>query len=54
MAFGLQYTDELENEVVAVIDAWARAWSTQNESLYLSFYSDNFVVPGGMSRDVWE
>ncbi len=50
----MKYTDELENEVVAVIDAWARAWSAQNESLYLSFYSDDFVVPGGISRNAWE
>ncbi|PCJ40594.1 MAG: hypothetical protein COA71_10130 [SAR86 cluster bacterium] len=48
------YTDELEDEIVAVIDAWARAWSAQNESLYLSFYSDSFIVPGGMSRNAWE
>lgn len=48
------YTYELEDEVVSVIDAWARAWSSQNPDLYLSFYSDDFEVPAGMSRLAWE
>ena len=43
-----------KNEVVAVIDAWARAWSAQNEMLYLSFYADDFQLPEGMSRAAWE
>jgi len=50
----LNYSDELENEIVAVLDAWASAWSAQNPALYLSFYSDNFQVPDGLSREVWE
>jgi hypothetical protein len=50
----LIYTDELEDEIVAVLDAWARAWSAQNDSLYLSFYSDEFIVPRGLSRRAWE
>ena len=51
---GLVYSDELENEVVAVINAWARAWSAQNEMLYLSFYADDFELPAGMNRAAWE
>jgi len=50
----LNYSDELENEIVAVLDAWASAWSAQNPALYLSFYSDNFQVTDGLSREVWE
>ncbi len=50
----VNYTDELENEIVAVVDAWARAWSAQNPALYLSFYADDFAVPDGLSRAAWE
>lgn len=49
-----EYSDELENEIVAVIDAWARAWSAQNPALYFSFYSSDFLLPEGMSRNAWE
>ena len=40
--------------MVAVINAWARAWSAQNEMLYLSFYADDFELPAGMNRAAWE
>lgn len=34
--------------------AWASAWSAQDSGKYLSFYSKEFNVPGGMSRTAWE
>jgi tetratricopeptide (TPR) repeat protein len=33
---------------------WAQAWSDQDVSAYLSFYGENFVPPGGRTRQVWE
>lgn len=33
---------------------WAQAWSAQDPDLYLSFYADDFVPRGGLSRADWE
>jgi tetratricopeptide (TPR) repeat protein len=40
--------------VEKTIQAWAAAWSARNVGRYLSFYSDSFVTPQGMSRTDWE
>jgi len=40
-------------EVLAAVNAWAGAWSARDVKAYLDFYSADFVVPRGMSRDKW-
>lgn len=42
-----------QSAVLAVVNAWAGAWSARDIKAYLDFYSDDFVVPRGMSRDKW-
>ena len=39
--------------VLATVSAWAQAWSTRDVKAYLDFYSADFAVPRGMSRDKW-
>jgi tetratricopeptide (TPR) repeat protein len=39
--------------VLAVVNAWAGAWSARDIKAYLDFYSADFVVPRGMSREKW-
>ncbi|MBI5625984.1 MAG: tetratricopeptide repeat protein [Nitrosomonadales bacterium] len=41
------------SEVLATVNAWAAAWSSQNVDSYLSFYADDFNTPGGESRTAW-
>jgi len=33
---------------------WAEAWSNQEVEDYLTFYADQFISPGGRTRQVWE
>lgn len=40
--------------VLAAVEAWAAAWSSQDAERYLSFYSARFVPEGGLSRRDWE
>lgn len=42
-----------QSAVLAVVNAWAGAWSARDIKAYLDFYSADFVVPRGMSRDKW-
>lgn len=41
-------------EALETVKAWAVAWSAKNTDKYLSFYSDDFKVPGGETRPAWE
>ena len=41
-------------EILAMVNAWAEAWSKQRVEDYLAFYASSFVPPGGMSRAAWE
>ena len=36
------------------VESWADAWAGQRAESYLSFYSMDFVPPGGSSRAEWE
>lgn len=36
------------------VEAWAAAWADQDVDGYLSHYSPDFEVPGGLSREDWE
>lgn len=39
--------------VLAAVKAWASAWSARDIKAYLDFYSADFIVPRGMSREKW-
>ena len=45
--------DAEQAAVLAAVSAWAEAWSARDVKAYLDFYSADFVVPRGMSRDKW-
>ncbi len=44
---------QIDPQIEVAINQWANAWSSQDVSGYLSFYSDNFVPQFGMSRSTW-
>ena len=48
-----QATDP-RGEVLAAVDAWARAWSRQDVAAYLSHYAPDFKTPHGEPRSAWE
>ncbi|MEO5355572.1 MAG: nuclear transport factor 2 family protein, partial [Magnetococcus sp. XQGC-1] len=37
-------------EIEQTVNAWAQAWSSRNVDGYLSFYSDNFVIPNAVPK----
>lgn len=41
-------------QVKQAVQAWARAWTQKNMSLYLGAYAPSFDPPGGQSRKAWE
>ena len=43
-----------EGELVAVVNAWAKAWSTKDVDAYLAFYASDFKTPNGEPREDWE
>ncbi|WP_233556290.1 YybH family protein [Noviherbaspirillum sedimenti] len=45
--------DDERDDVLKVINAWAKAWSNQDVKAYLSYYSNDFQAPGGQSRAAW-
>ena len=36
------------------VQGWAAAWSAKDADQYLSYYAQDFSVPGGASRATWE
>jgi Flp pilus assembly protein TadD/ketosteroid isomerase-like protein len=42
-----------QDEILTAVHAWARAWSERDMKTYLGFYSEDFHLPRGMSRDAW-
>jgi tetratricopeptide (TPR) repeat protein len=42
------------DEVMRSVNAWARAWSSNDVAGYLAHYSPDFQTPKGMSRSAWE
>ena len=40
--------------VLAVVNGWAKAWSSKNADAYLAYYAPSFQVPGGEARANWE
>ncbi|WP_370261678.1 TRAP transporter large permease subunit [Limnobacter sp.] len=43
-----------QTEVTEMVSNWAAAWSARDVEGYLSFYSQNFELPGQLSRSEWE
>ncbi len=46
--------DEVKQELIETVDLWGSAWSDKNVPQYLSNYSDDFQVPGKLTRNSWE
>jgi tetratricopeptide (TPR) repeat protein len=44
----------MDSDVLAAVEAWAKAWTDQNMAGYLGAYSKDFDTPGKMSRANWE
>lgn len=42
------------DDVLKVVNGWARAWSAQDVKGYLNYYASDFQVPNGQSRKAWE
>lgn len=40
--------------MVRSVNAWARAWASNDVPGYLSYYTADFQTPKGMSRSAWE
>lgn len=38
---------------LALLHGWAKAWAAQNVDGYLSYYSNDFTPPKGLSRKAW-
>jgi len=45
---------ENTKDVVAAVQAWAKAWASKDMTGYLGSYSDKFNPPGNQSRSTWE
>lgn len=45
---------EQKEAVETTVKNWAKAWSAQRVDTYLSFYAEDFRVPGGENRHEWE
>lgn len=39
--------------VLNTVNGWAKAWSARDVKTYLSYYSNDFDTPNGMSRKAW-
>ena len=46
--------DDERGEVLAAVQAWAKAWSSQNADVYLAHYAPDFKTPRGEPRGAWE
>ena len=42
------------DEVLRSVNAWARAWASNDVPGYISYYAPDFQTPKGMSRSAWE
>ena len=41
-------------EIESSLNSWAKAWSSQDVTLYFESYSEEFVSSKGLSREEWE
>ncbi len=44
----------MDSQVLAAVEAWAKAWTDQDMAGYLGAYSQDFETPGKMNRTNWE
>ena len=49
-----QPTPPIDDEVLAAVNNWAKAWAARNESDYLASYDADFVPLGDANRAEWE
>jgi tetratricopeptide (TPR) repeat protein len=42
------------DEILAAVNGWAKAWSSQDVKAYLGYYGGDFQTPNGMPRKAWE
>jgi tetratricopeptide (TPR) repeat protein len=47
-------SNQERDEALAVVNAWARAWSAQDVKGYLGHYGGEFQPPNGLARKAWE
>jgi hypothetical protein len=47
-------TEAVKDELRETINLWGAAWSDKNVPQYLSNYSEDFQIPGKLSRKEWE
>jgi tetratricopeptide (TPR) repeat protein len=48
-----QNDDDERDDVLKVVNNWAKAWSAQDVKAYLNFYGSDFQTPNGESRKAW-
>ena len=41
------------DELLSRVNGWAKAWSAQDVSGYLGYYSNDFAPPKGLARQAW-
>jgi tetratricopeptide (TPR) repeat protein len=46
--------DTEDDDVLAAVNGWAKAWSGQDVKTYLAFYGPEFQAPNGQARKAWE
>lgn len=42
-----------QDEVLKVVESWAKAWSNKETNSYLAYYAQDFQTPKGESRKAW-
>ena len=47
-------TADPSSEIIKTVNSWAKAWSANDASRYLSFYAPSFETPAGEPRSDWE
>ncbi|HZW13068.1 MAG TPA: tetratricopeptide repeat protein [Noviherbaspirillum sp.] len=50
----VQNGNDERDDILDVVNDWARAWSAQDVKSYLGYYGSEFQAPGGQSRKAWE
>lgn len=46
--------DDVKQQLMETINLWKAAWADKNVPQYLSNYSDDFEIPGKLTRKRWE
>ncbi len=46
--------DDVESGVLKAVQSWAGAWRRREPDNYLDFYSQDFRLPEGLRRSIWE